>query len=146
MREMRFRGKDFNGEWVYGSLIVLPDKILITGNDNGLGEHTYKSYRVDPATVGQFTGLRDIQRTEEFPDGQEIYEGDVLQSQVGDNHIWRVLFEDGSFVLEQINGLKRRGQKKHAQDFCCEDDIYLYQLVVVGNVHDNPELLEVGEQ
>lgn len=79
-----------------------------------------------------YTGLKD-------KSGREIYEEDLLQSQIGDKHIWRVLFEDGSFILEQIAGYKHRGQ-----DFCCRDDIDLYQLVVIGNIHENPDLLGGG--
>ena len=80
MRENKFRAKTLSGEWVYGYyfegftgisyILVLHDHIL------GVTEF----YEVDPATVGQYTGLKDSKRTEEYPEGQEIYEGDIIKA------------------------------------------------------------------
>lgn len=146
MRDIKFRGKRVdNGEWVLGDLIkdsrtwyfIKPPDNVCYGQHGGRWCGNHYVDRVDPETVGQFTGLLDKK-------GKEIYEGDILQSQIGDKNVWKVLFDDGSFVIEQIKSHKIRGKKKHAQDFCCADDIELYQLVVIGNLHDNPELLEVA--
>ncbi|MFB5758942.1 hypothetical protein [Paenibacillus medicaginis] len=61
MREIKFRGKrKDNGEDVKYISICL-------ANGTSVG--------VDPETVGQYTGLKDSKRTQEFPEGQEIYEG-----------------------------------------------------------------------
>ena len=149
-REIKFRGKDINtGEWVYGAFV--PDALEKTHGDmvtwgfiRRYNKETGKmeTIEVDRESVGQFTGLRDIVRTEEFPEGQETFEDDLLQSQVGAMYIWQVKFEDGAYILEQINGPKKRSKRGHVQDFCCKDDIDFYQLVKIGNIHDNPELLE----
>ena len=153
MREIKFRGKrKDNGEWVEGCYLetqmsgvyIINTKAQAKGKMPGkvtIGDKI-THHEVDPATVGQFTGLRDIVRTEEFPEGQETFEDDLLQSQVGAMYIWQVKFEDGAYILEQINGPKKRGKQRHVQDFCCKDDIELYQLVKIGNIYDNPELLE----
>ena len=149
-RKIKFRGKRIdNGEWVYGAFV--PDAIEPTHGDmvtwgfiRRYNKETGKmeTIEVDRESVGQFTGLRDIVRTEEFPEGQETFEDDLLQSQVGAMYIWQVKFEDGAYILEQINGPKKRGKQRHVQDFCCKDDIELYQLVKIGNIYENPELLE----
>lgn len=133
MRKIKFRGIRVGyDEWAYGSLEITHDsKAFIWVPIAPLGMIT----QVIPESVGQFTGTSDIK-------GEELYEDDLLQSQVGDRHIWQIVFADGSFVLEQVGGDKKRGQKKHTQDFCCEDDIHLYQLVKIGNIYENPDFFK----
>lgn len=88
MREIKFRGKRVdNGEWVYGAYFG-DDKrryIITQINDAQHAVYGYRSndvelYVVDPATVGQYTGLKDSKRTEKYPEGQEIYEGDIIKA------------------------------------------------------------------
>ena len=123
MRTIKFRGKrQDNGAWETGSLVVermychdaryyIADKMT--------GYHT----PVDPATVGQFTGLSDVR-------GNEIYEGDIIYSS-GDNDNYAVCYWQGMFLLED----------RHEGDNDCLNEHNEYSKVV-GNIHDNPELLE----
>ena len=129
MRGIRFRGKQWdNCEWVYGYLMDWAGRPLIGVYKALGGEATAKdcllwNYRpVDPATVGQFTGLRDR-------NGTEIYEGDIVQDELGE--VFLVEYVRFGYVLKQIGEPWCR--------FLYEYDEY----EVIGNIHDNPELLEV---
>jgi uncharacterized phage protein (TIGR01671 family) len=130
-RQIKFRGKRVdNGEWVFGSLIVLPDKTLMateSGNNNVLGAFTYLSYLVLPETIGRFTGLYD-------KNGREIYEGDIIQGKYDLILIkWaRTGFlpyrnQNGSFSKVTNWSSVEKGE-------------------VIGSVWDNPELLEVPHE
>ena len=136
-----FRGKrKDNGKWVYGGIYyqkadeVKEEAVYIIGaslNDVGA------AYEVISETVGQCTGLKD-------KNGKLIFEGDTLESRASENkedwERWIVAFFDGSFCFERDIPKKRK--HKHEQNLLCVDEIELYGLTVIGNIHDNPELLE----
>ena len=128
MRTIKFRGKSSNGEWHYGDLEHSPIGKFCRIHeywDNGL----YKSqYDVDPATIGQFTGLTD-------KNGKEIYEGDILLYN-GNRRI--VEWEYGTF------GLSMHENGFPFQAFY-ELPVPIVDSTVIGNIHDNPELLKGGE-
>jgi uncharacterized phage protein (TIGR01671 family) len=136
MRTIKFRGKaSHDGEWLYGDLINIYGDYHILGEDDMRedGHHiTQDSDRptwVEPDTIGQFTGLLD-------KNGKEIYEGDILQYR---KSIFSVSYEYshlGSFSLVQEGFFAGRFGDL-TEPFYCE---------VIGNIHDNPELLEGGEK
>ena len=132
MREILFRGKRVeNDDWVFGDLIHEPwgDCIQVMEKDN---INTFKfrrtKYSVRKETVGQYTGLLD-------KNGERIFEGDVLTLDG----------EDGFFVLEFQEDTARFVMSGDCIviDF---DNFWSYEVEVIGNIHDNPELLKEGEE
>lgn len=146
MREILFRGKTFGGEWEYG----VP---VFCGANNELAfmkqMHSY-DHQVIPATVGQFTGLTD-------KNGKQIWEGDILRivstDYVGFNEIGKVEFKDGCFGVSYFPSWERKysfgdwhfhriGHITKWTDHGASGEMkYTYE--VIGNIHDNPELMEV---
>lgn len=129
MREILFRGKRLdNGEWLEGSLWLYGEKARI---DDNLGFPRGLCWEeVDPATVGQFTGLDD-------KNGRRIFEGDLC---LCDRHINdsfdKTVFEISFDPLRGYYGESNWGNEFDADSFeMCE---------VIGNIHDNPELLKGG--
>ena len=136
-REIEFRGFD-GTKWYYGDLEYnrKADVAMI---------HTYeedggydRQYLVDPDTVGQFTGQYD-------KNDKKIYEGDVVRWEYPDydhctgwrgtvKNVCKVTFEYGSF---RINAYPYN--LGSCEDFF--EDKETYGLEVIGNIHDNPELL-----
>ena len=144
MREILFRGKAINrdkgefrtkyknGDWVYG-LITRPYKDMFPTlpmefrNENGVD-----GIEVDYKTVGQFTGLTD-------KNGKKIFEGDIIKSKSGNTYL--IHFNDGSFAFADKDRI--------VVNYSLDDSEFgiAYKGIcdgheVIGNVFDNPELLE----
>ena len=127
-RDIVFRGKRVdNGQLVEGSLIgedVIVGKIVDFEEDYFTTEFWYK---VDPETVGQFTGRYD-------KNDKEIFERDIVVNKNIHGKKWIVEYRTDSeyvgFVLKEIgtNGISL---------FTSWNDIE-----VIGNIHDNKELLK----
>jgi uncharacterized phage protein (TIGR01671 family) len=88
--------------------------------------------------VMQYTGLHDSKRTEEYPEGQEIYEGDILRYVIiGKGKIefipCEVYFDMGAFYMKDTRMHGREDLLSEAEP----DDIE-----VIGNIHENSELLK----
>lgn len=118
-RTIKFRGKTQQGEWIYGSLVEFYDKTYIWQNDTQI--HVAQGIvPVQSDTVGQFTGLYD-------KDGKEIYEGDMVQNDLG--RVCDVSYCIGGgfagFDLSPVFTFENR----------------LKDVIIIGNIHDNPELL-----
>lgn len=147
MRTIKFRAKVLHkstrtyigsakqdGEWVYGDLHLLTMNPHI---------HTDTGHKepIDPETVGQFTDLFD-------KNGKEIYEGDIVkhpyidpifrdlvESEDGEGVTSEVVFHDAAFVV-----------KYDVNDFVYLDGFTRHGHVeVIGNIHDNPELIQKYE-
>lgn len=135
MREILFRGKRVdNGEWVYGSFIPDLCELLYGNKLDGFIKPFGKTRKerlmveVDRKTVGQYTGLRDKNSTRIFEaDIVKVYDVYCNETVVG-----VVEFCDGSFRI-------------YDKDFTSYDRWMYCKVEVIGNVFDNPELLE-GEQ
>ena len=124
MREILFRAKrKDNGEWVYGDLLQNIDCYKIREREKDI-TRIAKSYEVIPETVGQYTGLKDI-------NGKKIFEGDIVTGLFNyTDIIGHIVYgSDATFFIER-KGLYGIGLN-NAEDW----------LEVVGNIHDNKELL-----
>lgn len=126
MREILFRGKDADsGLWCYGDLTFSRDRkpYIRFWVHNG-----YLVREVMPETVGQFTGFVDKNK-------KRIFEDDILASTYEEENVVHEL------VLWYNNGWHIRW-KQAEPDVIWQDDMDRYS-EVVGNIWDNPELLEV---
>lgn len=135
MREILFRGKMDDGEWVEGFLVKMFGVYHIIDKDD---ENT--AYEVIPETVGQHTGLKD-------KNGKRIFEGDIL-------HIAKNADGLGGYYQPpldyHVNVVVKWDLCAWMWETLCDDKRYIsfpdawchYECEVIGNITDNPELLE----
>jgi hypothetical protein len=135
MRIPIFRGRHVSaGAWIYGSLIVVEEKTYIL--PIGVKPITFHYFEVESETVGEDTGMRDNTRTKKFPDGQPIFEGDVLSNSKREKESFAIVEwgkeEAGFYLYDNWTG--------HTI-YPPLEGIF----IKIGNIHDNPELAKDDE-
>ena len=140
MRDILFRGKAIDvrcnerwigkGEWVYGFYHYTNwydrlTKELVETHYWILPVDSQDGCQVDPYTVGQYTGLRD-------KNGIKIFEGDIVNCKTT-----AYSFEGGVIIwsAEEARWAMLKGRHRYPVS-----DLFMYE--VIGNIHDNPEMLE----
>ena len=153
MRDIEFRAKDLNGDWVFG---FYSPRIWFPAFEQTPNIKTFKGsdIEINIDTLGQYTGLKDKNRT-------KIYEGDIVKVL---GMIGKVISQCGSFGIcfddcVDYEKLDKFTQKRIGNNFsgvCCDNfislygiwwnlnnlDDCLYEVEVIGNIYDNPKLLE----
>lgn len=123
MREMLFRGKplgNLHGKFIYGSLGVIDIDLCAIYHCFEFEDDEMQL--VDPETVGQYTGLTD-------KNGKKIFEGDIVKYK--NSSPCEIAYIDSQFVMMW---------KNFYRNF---ERVYDDEIEIIGNIHDNPELLEV---
>lgn len=158
MREILFRGQAaILGKWIEGSLLTdekgrcyigeyIPLKKSVQIASGRAAGKTLNRFigigliMVDENTVGQYTGLTD-------KNGTKIFEGDIVKFA---KNIYQIVFSVGSFALYDKHGemiSKIGGHNDHCYSLmdlyveCCWEDNVAYDIEVIGNIYDNPELI-----
>lgn len=152
MREILFRGKRVdNGKEVIGFYFNVPEhhnpdlsgKSIIISINNGL------YFEVVPETVGQYTGLTD-------KNGKKIFEGDIVRTQEyydrpysakakQKRHIGVVKYTVYKFADGRCYNVEWKVEIANYGKYRCWARSEFYDCEVIGNIHDNPELLEDKE-
>lgn len=130
MREILFHGKRLSdGKWVEGDFEHF---FTAAGIHCYVGKWGERPNEVDPDTVGEFSGKHD-------KNNRRIFEGDIVDGLFRDTTPLRAVcaFKDGAFGLAWTHG--------GVDHFSAFTSICNVEYEVVGNIYDNPELLEVEE-
>ena len=135
MRTIKLRAKRLdNGEWLYGYYHkrVGGVECIIEMKPNKYGKVEYIVNQVDPNTVGQFTGLID-------KNGKEIYEGDIVKTILHDSR--RQMFFKVIYAMDYC-GFELQEYGRYSGGYLWNfDDFDEGSLIIIGNIHDNPELI-----
>ena len=124
MREIKFRAKEIGseGKWRVGDLHITATKPHIHSLSN--------KYLIKIETIGQFTGLCDI-------NSKEIYEGDIIKSSHGTIHY--IVYDNN---LACFKAVVARYNPLGEYSTLSKGWVVQFNKEVIGNIHDNPELLE----
>ena len=127
MREILFRGKQIdNGEWVYGDIRHDYDGVP------SCISYYCGSNPIIPESVGQYTELTD-------KNGRKIFEGDIVNVNTNKDTLCH-RYEGRNLVIrfDEYHRFVASGRLEYP---LCNH----YEWEVIGNIHDNPELLKGGE-
>jgi len=141
MREILFRGRTYGiKKWISGSLLI------VYGTQNSVHYYINPDYgwpiyeEVDPETVGQYTGIMD-------QNGEKIFEGDIVR--LTDEGGYRYA---GMGVIEwldkgewYVQGIDINYDTSYKTHFPVSEIIYDTGFEVIGNIHEDPELLKEEE-
>lgn len=130
MREIEFRGRQiFTGEWLYGYLfnyggVLQRNSALCICCCVPTKADAYRYFRVDPETVGQYTGKKDR-------DGEKIFEGDILR--IGNSRVAEVYWcdEEAQYIAGN-DGVELSLNRAYNHDGFGGSAIE-----IIGNIHDN---------
>ena len=134
MRKILFKGKRIdNGGWIYGSPIFQDGYVLIRFWNSE--EFKFEEHLVAPESVYEFTGLID-------KSGKKIFEGDIVKAQDDifgspfcNGITGKVVYEETAFFIEPKDPMETQW---------LFNECAVYE--IIGNIHDNPELLKESEQ
>ena len=139
MREILFRGKTLLGKWIEGDLLNYLGfgKVHIVQHHLGAG-----GQEVIPETVGQYTGLTD-------KNGKKIFEGDIVATKYklgrGGYYVFEVYYNANlcQFALTINSGSYTKNKQ---YDWLQLTSLKANKVEVIGNIHDNQELLKGGAE
>lgn len=155
-RQIKFRGKakpgynySKNGDgWIYGSLIDLCDgdcgivqQSDITYTCSGI--HDYCHVPVVPETVGQYTGFMGFKSDERQNDICELYEGDIVEAwSSGSKGVFAIKWRPTSHPGWILYPAWQNGVIYSIAPLLQKDGSYYDDLIKIGNIYDNPELMK----
>lgn len=132
MREILFRAKDLDNNWVAGDYVSIPGREDLCGIRPRSRQIINVSKLCKSATIGQYTGLTD-------KNGKKIFEGDILSAYFDEDYPEN---ETRAVVVWHGIGFYLCYMSRIFELFETTDATFFE---VIGNIYDNPELLEVSE-
>lgn len=141
MKDILFRAKTTNGNiWVDGYYVEINNqyqyKHLIVLSDAEIDENSFQMtediigfVEIDIDTLGQYTGLKD-------KNDKKIFEGDIVRAKDS------FFYNDGNYKIVYMKGSFIALDKDESEEVTFGKDVSLDAFEVIGNIHDNPELLK----